>query len=114
MDLLIGCCGIDCKKCDVYIATKNNDNDLREKTAALWSKLNSVKITADMLYCTGCRAEGAKTYYCSDVCEIRKCVNGNGFETCGECKKVGDCETVRAIHANNSEAAENVKAVNER
>lgn len=37
---LIGCCGLDCEKCDARIATLTNDNALREKTAALWTKLN--------------------------------------------------------------------------
>lgn len=32
---LIGCCGLDCEKCDARIATLTNDNVLREKTAAL-------------------------------------------------------------------------------
>ena len=42
---LIGCCGLDCEKCDARIATLTNDNALREKTAALWTKLNGVTIT---------------------------------------------------------------------
>ena len=57
---LIGCCGLDCEKCDARIATTTNDNALRKKTAALWTKLNGVTITPDMINCTGCRIEGAK------------------------------------------------------
>ena len=45
---LIGCCGLDCEKCDARIATLTNDNALREKTAALWTKLNGVPITPEM------------------------------------------------------------------
>lgn len=37
---MIGCCGLDCEKCDARIATITNDNALREKTAALWTKRN--------------------------------------------------------------------------
>lgn len=44
---LIGCCGLDCEKCNARIATLTNDNALREKTAVLWTKLNGVTITAD-------------------------------------------------------------------
>ena len=58
--ILIGCCGLDCEACDARIATMTNDNSLREKTAALWTKLNGVPITPEMIRCTGCRAEGAK------------------------------------------------------
>ena len=50
---LIGCCGLDCEKCDARIATLTNDNALREKTAALWTKLNGVTITPEMINCTG-------------------------------------------------------------
>lgn len=37
---LIGCCGLNCEACDARIATITNDNTLREKTAALWTRLN--------------------------------------------------------------------------
>ena len=60
----IGCCGLDCEKCDARIATITNDNALREKTAALWTKLNGVTITPEMINCTGCRIAGAKTPFC--------------------------------------------------
>ena len=37
---MVGYCGLYCNKCDVYIATITNDNELKEKTAKIWSKLN--------------------------------------------------------------------------
>ena len=58
---LIGCCGLDCEKCDARIATITDDNALREQTATLWSKLNGVTITPEMINCVGCRIEGVKT-----------------------------------------------------
>ena len=54
-------CGLDCEKCDARIATITNDNTLREKIAALWTKLNGVTIAPEMINCTGCRIEGVKT-----------------------------------------------------
>ena len=53
MNQLIGCCGLDCEKCDARVATVTNDNALREKTAALRTKLNGVTITPEMINCTG-------------------------------------------------------------
>lgn len=38
MKELIGYCGLDCEQCDARIATVNNDEDLRENTAELWSR----------------------------------------------------------------------------
>ena len=49
MRKLIAYCGLDCEKCDARIATLNDDSALREKTAKLWSELNGVTITADMI-----------------------------------------------------------------
>lgn len=46
MKELIAYCGLDCEKCDARIATLNDDNVLREKTAKLWSELNGIEITA--------------------------------------------------------------------
>lgn len=57
----IGYCGLDCEVCDARIATINHDEALRKKTAALWSALNGVEITAEMIHCTGCRVAGEKT-----------------------------------------------------
>ena len=37
----IACCGLDCEKCDARLATVNDDDALRRKTAELWSKLNN-------------------------------------------------------------------------
>ena len=53
MNQLIGCCGLDCEKCDARIATVTDDDALREKTAALWTKLNGVTISPEMINCTG-------------------------------------------------------------
>ena len=74
MNDLIGCCGLDCETCDARIATLTNDNALREKTAALWTKLNGVTITPEMINCTGCRVMGAKTPFCDKLCPVHNCV----------------------------------------
>ena len=40
----IAICVLDCEKCDANIATKNDGQALREKTAKLWSELNNAPI----------------------------------------------------------------------
>lgn len=79
LNQLIGCCGLDCGKCDARIATLTNDNALREKTAALWTKLNGVAITPEMINCTGCRMDGAKTPFCDLLCPVHNCVREKGL-----------------------------------
>lgn len=109
MKKLIAYCGLDCEKCDARIAALNDDNDLREKTAKLWSELNGVTITTDMINCMGCRVDGVKTPFCSSLCQIRKCALGKGAGTCGECLDMEQCQIVGMVLSNNSEAMENLK-----
>jgi len=97
MKQLIGYCGLDCEKCDVFIATKTNDEELRQKTAKYWSELNNVTITADMMYCDGCRCDGKKTVYCESICEIKKCAEEKQHETCGSCAEMQTCKTLQMI-----------------
>jgi len=109
MKQLIACCGLDCESCDARIATVTDDNGLREKTAREWSVLNNIpEITAEAINCMGCRLDGVKTVFCSDMCEIRKCVHGKGFDTCGECKEMDNCRIVGAIFQHNPAVKENL------
>ncbi len=104
----IAYCGLDCEKCDAYIATVNNDDTLREKTAKLWSEINHAPITAGMINCMGCRTNGVKTPYCDGMCEIRKCAVKKGVETCGDCPELERCGTVGAVLENSTEARKNL------
>lgn len=108
MEKLIAFCGLDCEKCDARIAAKNNDNALREKTAKLWSELNNVEITPEMINCDGCCADGVKTPYCESMCEIRQCAIAKKISSCGECKQLKACEKIKMIIGNNAEAAANL------
>lgn len=76
---MIGYCGLDCEKCDAYLATINNDQALREKTAKLWAELNNATIMPEHINCEGCRMNGAKTVFCDSLCEIRKCALEKAF-----------------------------------
>lgn len=105
----IACCGLDCEKCDAYIATVTDDAALREKTARLWAELNHAPITADMIRCTGCREEGVKTPFCQSMCGIRRCAREKGAATCADCPRMDACDTLSAVLSNSPEAGENLR-----
>ena len=109
MKAMIAYCGLDCEKCDARIATVNNDDALRERTARLWSKLNGVEITKEMINCTGCRITGAKTPFCESICPIRQCASNKGYNTCGDCDLLEECDKLAMIIANNNEAKDNLQ-----
>lgn len=104
MNKYTACCGLDCESCEARLATVNNDDALRRRVAALWSELNGVEITAEMINCSGCRIDGVKTPYCDHLCPIRACAREKALETCGACPELRSCEKLGAITRNNPEA----------
>ena len=102
-------CGLDCEECDAFKATLNNDDALRVKVAKLWSDLNGVEITPQMINCEGCRADGIKTPFCDSLCSIRQCAMHKPFETCGCCYEMQKCQKVNKVIFNNTTALKNLK-----
>ena len=51
MNDMIGYCGLDCEECDAYIATINDDENLRKRTARLWAELNNAPILPEHINC---------------------------------------------------------------
>ena len=109
MNHRIAYCGLDCEACDAYLATLHNDQALREKTAKLWAELNNAPILPEHIHCQGCRADGAKTIFCEQLCEIRRCARRKGVATCGGCPELEGCPTVDAILSRTPEARKNLK-----
>lgn len=106
---MIAYCGLDCEKCDAYLATINDDQELRIKTAKLWAELNNAPILPDHINCQGCRVEGIKTVFCDSICSIRQCALKKCVATCGDCSELENCPTVETIIENNPSALKNLK-----
>ena len=97
MNDMTAICGLDCGSCEARLATVRNDDELRAKVAADWSKLNGVDITPDMIRCEGCRGEGVKSVYCEALCPIRQCAIKKGKKSCGFCSELQSCKTVAPV-----------------
>lgn len=106
---MIGFCGLDCEKCDAYMATINDDQALREKTAKLWAELNNAPILPEHINCEGCRIDGVKTVFCENICVVRQCAVRKGLVSCGECSELETCATVGTIISNNPSVLENLQ-----
>lgn len=78
---MVAYCCLECDKCDVYIATKNNDGELRAKVAKQW------KMDAEKLYCDGCKSENVLFN-----CDAKKCAIARGPPTCAHCDDFPSCD----------------------
>jgi len=109
MNNLIGCCGLNCETCDVRIATINDDNDLRAKTAAKWCKLNNTDaIRPEHMNCLGCLSEGVKTVFCTSMCQVRKCCQSKDFANCMQCDDKKTCKELSVFISNNQDAYDRI------
>lgn len=85
MDEMISYCGLTCTQCPAYIATRDDNDELRKKTADGWSKEFKAEIKPEDINCDGCLvAEGRHIAYCG-MCEIRKCGMERAVENCAHC-----------------------------
>lgn len=85
MKNMIACCGVDCAACDAYMATRNNDDDLRRSTAKRWARQLDVPVEPEYINCDGCQqTDGHHLDYCA-MCGIRTCCLERGLETCAAC-----------------------------
>ena len=106
---MIAYCGLDCQKCDAYLATIHDDQALREKTAKLWAELNQAPILPEHINCEGCRVDGIKTVFCDSLCAIRRCALKKAVTTCGGCPDLETCQTVGLVISNNPDVLKNLK-----
>lgn len=99
-------CGLDCKKCPVLIATANNDDALRQKTAEEWTRLYAEilaqagigALKAVDMNCSGCHSEAVHFVGCMK-CPIRECSQAKGFRTCAHCNEYETCELLKGFYS---------------
>ncbi|MCX5782934.1 MAG: DUF3795 domain-containing protein [Elusimicrobia bacterium] len=107
---MIAYCGLECEGCNAFIATKNNDNALREKTAKEWSELYKADIKPQDINCAGCRSDGKKFHYAENLCEIRKCCAAKKLENCASCETF-PCEKLNEFFKSAPQAKETLTVI---
>lgn len=105
---MISICGLDCSECPARLSFLNDDNVLRIKTAAEWSKLYGAEIKATDVNCTGCKGEGIKFPHCENGCTFRKCAIEKGIDNCSLCSDY-PCEELAGFFVHVPEAKANLE-----
>jgi hypothetical protein len=87
---LISYCGLTCKTCPIFWATKEEDKEIQKrmriKIAQISNEMYKTNYTwEDITDCDGCRSESGRLFSGCYNCEIRKCVREKSFITCGHC-----------------------------
>lgn len=77
-------CGMLCEECPIYIATKNNDMQAKEKLAKECSN-KEIVFTAEDMTCEGCFWEKNDSTKMCGNCEIRNCARVKAVDNCGLC-----------------------------
>lgn len=85
MKKIIACCGVECTACDAFISTRDNNDELKQKTAALWAQQLDVSVDPEYISCDGCQqTSGRHLAYCA-MCGIRNCCLERKLDTCAQC-----------------------------
>lgn len=105
---MIAKCGIDCSKCEAYLATIQNSDELRKETAEKWSSMFGAKLDYKSINCLGCQEsdENKLIGHCK-VCEIRICALEKGYNTCADCENYG-CDLVSKVWQHDSKIKANL------
>ena len=96
MEVMMSFCGLLCNECPTFLATRNDDDVMRTKTAERWSKEYWAKIKPNDINCDGCQTDSDNVFGHCKICEIRKCGREKGLDNCAHC---GDysCEKLEMI-----------------
>ena len=91
MENYIAMCGLDCAKCEAFLATQNNNNEIRSRVAEEWNArhkkkgYNRPELKVEDINCRGCLSGGPIYLYC-EQCKIRQCGLEKGLKNCQECR----------------------------
>jgi len=95
---LIAACGGYCGGCPDYLAYINNDDKLKKKLAAEFSKQFNMDIKPQDVGCLGCHGPVRKPWSAS--CSIQRCTEEKGILTCAFCDEF-PCEKLGKYYEKN-------------
>lgn len=95
MSRMIAYCGLVCSVCPSFLATKNNDDAAREKTAVFLASKFGLNLKPEDINCDGCLSEGGRLLDFCRTCGIKRCCSQKGLENCAVCDEQPCAELVK-------------------
>lgn len=110
------CCGLKCEECPVFVATLNDDNEVRRATAEEWGRLYSdyigkKELSLEDMNCRGCRSDSGPRFVGCENCPIRRCCTGRNLATCADCDEYGTCQMINGFFTTAPQAKENLDRI---
>ena len=105
---MIAYCGIDCSKCDSYLATRSGNYDALVRIAEKLSKRYRTDVKPEYVICDGCKEGERHAFYCKNLCKMRQCCTSKEFNSCIECTDF-PCKELQFELDHNPEAIDNFK-----
>lgn len=104
---MLSYCGLDCAQCPAFLAYRDDDQGLRERTAPEWSRLYGAALKPEDINCVGCTlTEGVHIGH-SEECSFRGCGLAHKISNCGECPDY-PCPGLADFHRSVPQARENL------
>lgn len=110
MSKMIAFCGLCCTECPTFLATQNDDDKARAKTAAMYAKKFGFNMKPEDINCDGCHSESGQLIGYCQTCDIRKCGQDKGIDNCTSCNEQ-PCEKLINFHLFSPEAKASFTAV---
>lgn len=88
-DKLAYCC-LNCPACDLFIATRDNNQQLKAEVAREWKMDKNENFKLEDFNCYGCKAD--KPAYFHAHCTVKKCAVEKQLPTCAHCDDLDSCD----------------------
>lgn len=101
-------CGLDCRECEAYKATRAGDQEWKKRLVKNWADGRAESAPED-IECDGCKSTRISGY-CRKLCLVRPCAMERGVVTCAECEDY-PCGKLKKYLSTDPVAAKNIEEI---
>ena len=84
-------CGVNCEKCNAYVATTTGNESLKMKVIKEWGALYKRNFEVEDILCYGCKSD--TLFMLCSLCDIKPCNEKHNVSNCQDCENC-PCERI--------------------